>query len=126
MATTQKRGDITKLPVWAQEHIKEITRERETAIRALNKYVDSQTKAPFYIQELECTGEQQGPSSKKRYIQTNQIEVEYAGVHLSVHLRDDAVIDLQWGTGGRLAADDVCFQPRSYQSAYLFTKENMR
>lgn len=61
--------DTAKLPKWAQEHIRKIEREREVAVRALNQYVDDQTPAAFYVDEPESTGEQVGPSFKKRYFQ---------------------------------------------------------
>ncbi len=115
---------IAKLPKWAQEHIRNLSRERQVAVDALNKWVDEQTPAPFRIDELECLGEQQGPTRKVRYIQGTRLQVYFADVRLDVTLRDKA-IDLQWGTP-RNHAGDICFQPRSFQSAYLIAKTNMR
>jgi len=34
---------ISKLPRWAQDHIKDLARQRETALEALNSHVDNQT-----------------------------------------------------------------------------------
>lgn len=115
---------IKKLPVWTQELIASLERQREEAIRALNQYVDSQTPSPFFIDELESTGETQGPSQKTRYIQTRRMEVEHAGVHLSILLRDGK-IDLQW-SGVERTSEHIAFVPRSFQSADLLAKENMR
>ena len=39
---------IEKLSKWAQEHIRTLKYERDTAVRALNNYVDGQTESPFY------------------------------------------------------------------------------
>ena len=39
---------LLKLPAWAQEHIKELERERDIAIRALNDYVDNQTESAIF------------------------------------------------------------------------------
>lgn len=116
---------IKKLPVWVQELIADLERQREEAIRALNQYVDNQTPSPFYINELECTGEERGLSQKTRFIQTRKMEVEHAGVRLSILLRDGK-IDLQWESVDRTSVY-VAFVPRSFQSAdLLITKENMR
>lgn len=115
---------IKKLPGWAQELIADLERQRKEAIRALNQYVDDQTPSPFFIDELESTGEETGPSKKTRYIQTRKMKVEHAGVNLSILLRDGK-IDLQWGGAGRLS-QPIAFIPRSFQSADLVAKENMR
>lgn len=115
---------IKKLPVWAQGLVEELVREREVAVRALNQYTDSQTSSPFYIDELECTGEEKGPSKKVRYIQTRKMEVEHAGVHLSILLREGK-IDLQW-SGVEKTSEHIAFVPRSFQSADLIAKESMR
>lgn len=117
-------NDISKLPKWAQDKIKELERQRLTAINALNQYCDSQTPSPFYIDEYESTGEGYGPSSKRRYIQTYKIEVVHQGVWLSVSLREDC-INLQWGNGPH-KHNDVAFIPHSYQNARIVSKENMR
>jgi hypothetical protein len=117
------KPDVSKLPKWAQEYIDKIEREREVAVKALNDYCDSQTKSPVYIQELESTGEQKGPSFKMRYIQTRRIAVEWQGVHMELLLREEG-IGLQW-RGERLNGD-IAFIPRSYQQAYLVAKDKMR
>lgn len=116
--------EVEKLPKWAQEIIKDISRERETAIRALNEYVDSQTPSPFYIDETECLGEQQGPSTKRRYIQAHRITVVYEGVRLDILLRDDT-IDLKWGAPN-FSMDEIAFIPSSFQSARLVSRDKMR
>jgi hypothetical protein len=115
---------IKKLPAWAQELIADLAREREVAVRALNGYLDGQTKSSFYIDNLECTGENTGPSKKTQYIQTHKMEVEHAGVRLSIILRDDR-IDLQWEDVNR-GMSQIAFVPRSYQSAELVAKGNMK
>lgn len=114
-----------KLPKWAQAEINNLKRERETAIRALNRYVDNQTQSEIYIEENESTGEQRGPSRKTRYIQGHRIEFKHAGVSLSVSVYRDGQIELQWG-GGDIHGNEVAFIPTSYQAARLVAKENMR
>ncbi|HDY68749.1 MAG TPA: hypothetical protein ENH85_13290 [Candidatus Scalindua sp.] len=115
--------NVDKLPKWAQSYIKDIERERETAIRALNEYIDNQTKSSFYIDEMECTGEDQGPSVKRRYIQTHKITVVHEKVELNIMLRKRE-IDLNWG-GLNHSCEDVAFIPSTYQSARLVSKDNM-
>ncbi len=114
--------DITKLPKWAQDHIRNLERERDTAIRGLNEYIDNQTKSPFYFSDYLCTGENAGPTSKVVYIQTNQMTVEHAGVQLDLLLRD-GYIDMNWSGEHRV---EVAFIPQMHQSARLVSKENMR
>ena len=114
---------IEKLPKWAQEYIRNIEREREVAVNALNEYVDNQTPSPFFIDEMECTGERKGPTIKRRYVQTHKIEIEHQEVSLRIILRDES-IDLQWS--GEKMLGDVAFIPSSYQSARLVSKGNMR
>lgn len=115
-----------KLPVWAQDYIRKIEREREVAVKALNDYTDESTPSPFYVDELESTGEQAGPSIKRRYIQTHKIAVEWKGVLLEVYLRPDEYgIQLGWSDTGR-ELKHVALVPESFNGAQLITKQNMR
>ena len=116
--------DISRLPKWAQQRIKDLERERETAVRALNEYVDHRTPSPFYTADLVCTGEETGPSSKRVYIQTHHMTVVHQGVELSILLRDDH-IDLGWAASEN-TMKHVAFVPSSYQQAKLMSKEHMR
>ena len=109
---------IKKLPKWAQAYIAKLNRERETAIRSLNKSLDEQTESPFYFYELPSIG---GP--KKKYVQTCRMSVKYAGVILNISLRDS--IQIRWG-GGEYELEQIALIPDSYQSARLVAKENMR
>lgn len=119
------KGDVARLPKWAQEHIRNLEREREAAVNALNLVIDDQTPAAMYVEDWACTGESAGPTTKRRYVQGRTLEIRHDGVALSITLRD-GVIDLQWCQVKRGSGGDVCFQPRSYQQAYLIAKENMR
>ena len=125
MNTSPTPEQIAKLPVWARAHIKNITREREVALKALNRYVDDQTTAPFYIDEMECTGEQQGPSFKRRYVQTSKMAVEFKGVELTIYLREREGIELQWSTPHR-GGGNIAFVPTSFQAATLVPRDMMR
>ncbi len=119
-----------KLPKWVQDHIHTVERERDSALTALNKYVDNQTESPFSIMELECLGEGDGtPSYKQRYIQTHKMEIRAVGVALDIILRDDH-IDLSWGTmeqgWSTRGSGEVCMSPYSYQAIKLISREFMR
>lgn len=117
--------DTSKLPKWAQEHIQKIERQRDDAVKALNEYVDNQTESPFYFEDWVSTGEDSGPTTKRVYIQTNQIVVEYAGVELEILLRkSEDHINLQWHSLDNHTGD-VALIPHMYQSAKLVSKENM-
>lgn len=117
---------MAKLPRWAQEHINEITRQREVAIKALNEWTDAQTPAPFFFDDMQCTGEKTGPTDRRRYVQTHRMIVEHKGVRLDIALRQDGDgIDLQWDTPGRSCRMVACV-PRTFQGMELVAKENMR
>jgi len=114
---------LAKLPVWAQKHISELTRERKVAVQALNKYCDDQTPGPISIQEMECTGEEQGPSFKTRYIQARRATFKWLGIELDVLLREDN-INLSWV--GLNLSTHVAMVPISFQNIHLIPKEKMR
>lgn len=115
---------IEKLPQWAQKHLADVKRQRDVAIRALDRYVAEQTPSPFYTEDLECTGETSGPTQRTRYIQARGISVDHAGVHLDILLRDGQ-IDLNWGAG-RWKNGEVAAIPSSWQALRLVAKDNMR
>ena len=126
---------IAKLPKWAQEHITNLARERETAIRALNDHVDSQTPSQIYWEDYLSTGEGTtgsgvGPTNKRFYVQTNRIVVECAGVQLYVHCHENVPmhhdgIEIKWGDPTGLQ-NMTGFIPTSFQQASLIAYHNMR
>lgn len=121
---------IAKLPRWAQDHIRDIQRHRMVAVRALNEYIDSQTPSAMYVNEYECTGEEQRGSFKRRYVQGRTLTIDHSGVRLAIILRDESAgdrpcIDLQWHDAERDSAH-VALIPSSFQKASLMSKGNMR
>jgi hypothetical protein len=118
--------DTSKLPKWAQEHIANLKRERNTAISKLNEVLDKQKESPFYFDEFVCTGESQGVTPKRVYVQTYKMGVLAHGIRLEVMLRPgDDWIDLSWEDVGRGMAD-VALVPVSFNKVKLISKEKMR
>ncbi len=129
MATTPPAPDTTKLPKWAQDHIETLQRQRDTAVRALRDWTDSQTKQPISVDEVECV-EQGGPSFFTRYIEGKRLTVRWKGVQLEIHLKEDGnmsddAIDLKW-TALTRHSGHVAMVPTSFQSVSLMAKENLR
>ena len=71
--------------VWIKEWIKDLIRERNVSVRVLNDFCDEQTPSSVFYDDMVCTGEEKGPSVKRRYIQSRVIEFEHAGIlgHIS-------------------------------------------
>lgn len=121
MSTKLTDEQMGKLPKWARDYFVDVARERDTALRALNNYVDTQTPSAFYIDELECTGEDRGPTSKRRHIQTHKITVQHNGVRLdvSINCHHPDAISLQWGSERGSCERHVAFIPTSFMAAEL-------
>lgn len=114
--------NLEKLPKWAQAHIRDIQRQRDTAVQKLIEYCDEQIESEFYIDDMVCDGERRGPSIRRRYIQTHAIDVEHLGVHLRILLRDGH-IDVSWEHADRTLGD-VVMQPSSFQAIRIFRPKN--
>lgn len=123
--STPTSEQIEKLPKWAQDHLRNLQRERDVAIRELNEWVDSQTPSAFSVSEMLCIGEQKGPSIKRRYIQGHRMEVVHAGIHLDISLGQESCIRLQWEDERRLCKE-VAMVPKSFNNVELIAKENLR
>lgn len=53
MADDISDEQLQRLPKYAQDYIKQLKRQRDTAVSRLKQFEDDQTPAPFYYQELE-------------------------------------------------------------------------
>jgi len=115
---------IQKLPKWAQDHIRNISRQRSEAIKALNDYTDNQTKSPFYSEHLLCLGEEGKNSFKKIYFQAYQMTVEHAGIKVNIYTSRDDSIEINY-SGEGYSLENICLIPDSYQRIRLITKDNM-
>lgn len=116
--------DISKLPKWAQQLIKELSRERDVAITQLNEYLDDRTESEIFIDDYVSTGENQGPTSKRNYIQGHTVTFVHAGVELDVSVFYDGYIDLKWGPYGHHGYD-VALIPWSHGNVHLVSKDSM-
>jgi len=92
---------LQKLPKWAQEAFNNLQRERDTAVRALNKYLDNETESPIFQEDVLCTGENKGPTFKKRYIQGRRISVDHCGIEVGIYLDDDRIQVIYNGKTGK-------------------------
>lgn len=123
------KNEISKLPKWAQGHFADITRQRDAAVQALKQFEDEQTPSDIFFEDMICDGENIGPTPRKRFIQSHDVNIVAHGVHLRVStqygLTNDESIILQWDTGRGLTGE-VAFIPVSYQCARLITKDKMR
>ncbi len=122
---------LAKLPKWAQDEFNKLERERFCAVRELKEWRDDQTESPVSIHKFVSDGEQQGPGSYTRYVQTRQLEVKWHGVELRISLHDDGPqhdnsIGLSWNGERALGGTQIAFVPTSFQQASLIAKENMR
>lgn len=127
---TFTEAEIQKLPKWAQEKINRLERERNTAVRCLREWTDTQTVQPFSVMEFKCIGEQRGPTQVMRYIKGQRIKATWAGIELEVTLQDgfhqhDKGIQLQWGGTHRVGCH-IAMIPESHQSVSLIHPGNLR
>jgi hypothetical protein len=123
-------SDVSKLPKWAQEKIADLEREKESAIKALKRYLDDQTESPIYVPDHLCLGDGGcGPSHVVRYIQGNKIAVKFGGVELDMLLSEagnqrDCGIHLTFNALSSYSP--IALLPRASNSISLVAKENMR
>lgn len=82
--TIPTKAQIEKLPVWAQERIKCLERERDSAVEKLLEFNDEQTESNVFVQDTVCIGEgtsgresdpekKVGPTFVRRYLQTSRV-----------------------------------------------------
>jgi len=117
-----------RLPKYAQEYIRDLERERETALKVMRKLEDDQTPTKVWESDFESLGERKGPTEVIRYFDCDRLEIESAGVRLSIGgLWDDKEITLSWRPAGEgHPLGDVLFIPTSYQQAKFVALENGR
>ena len=110
--------ELAKLPKWALQKIEMLESERQAAVTALRRYTDEQTESPFRVTELECIGEQTGPTFLTRYIQAHKMEIAWKGVELTVYLKEDGIF-LSWVAENQSVRNFVGLVPLAFQQATL-------
>ena len=108
-----------KLPKWAQGHIEMIERERDAVVRTLQGWEDEQTPSGLWYEDRDGA-KPPGPTSRRRYVQSNSIEGHHEGVWFRLLLRDGEGIDIGYGAR-QYGSGDVILQPRSTQQFRLFS-----
>ena len=116
-----------RLPVWAQDHIVQLKREREAALHQLNKHEQQQEESPFFAESLVCDGERgRGPSARKTYYKTDGVlYAQHAGITLRISVVYEDRIELSWSEGTMHTLGEVAFIPSSHQQARLVHRDNM-
>src|SRR5262245_40263760 len=116
-----------KLPVWAQQYIQKLARERDTAISTLNKLLDAQTRSSVYYDKIVCTGESQtgGPSTKRHYVQSDDITIAAYDVELHVRLDEKhRRLKLSWNDPGHMSTE-IAMIPTQQQQVELVHVDNL-
>lgn len=124
----EKEKRIEKLPEWARDHIKSLTRKANEAVAELKESLDGQTPSGVYYKNyLNST-----KLFTERYMQTREVVVKGHGVYLIARIglggRGDDCLHLSWG-GGRaesLCGNECAFIPTSHQQARIVAKAYMR
>ena len=122
--TTMSKQDMDRLPKWAAAIVRDLQRERDTAVQCLRSWQDGQTESAISIQELVSSGEEQGLTFYTRYVQGHRVRMETAGVYAELYQCKDR-IELRFGAEGNISVD-VAMVPRSFGAVDIVTKENMR
>jgi hypothetical protein len=117
-------SDITRLPRWAQNHIRDLEMRLDSAVRAMNQaYEQSPEKAPFIVHRNACV-KAGGPVTLTQRVEGYSMEVAHAGIELNVMLRDDH-ISLQYHPPRKWIAH-IALVPQSFQQVGLYTLDALR
>jgi len=91
-------NQFNRLPKWARDLINNIRSQRDSAVRALNEMLDSETESPISYTTFVHTGEKDGyarmqtaPQFKKKYIHAKRVDFNHLGLELHVSIRDDHI-----------------------------------
>lgn len=109
-----------QLPMWAQQHIEMLQRQRDAAVRTLEQFTEEQKPQHFYVEDIVCI-KQGAPTTMRRYIHGHFIRYEHRGLEFSISEYDDGV-SIQYGQG-RSGLHNVLMQPTSFQQIKLIYPE---
>jgi len=123
MKDSDLKKRIMRLPKWAKDHIRDLTRQREAAVRALDKFEATQTPSKMWVEDFCSDGKTRGPSTRKLYVQGRRITIEHNDIRLDVLMREEA-LDLQWSRG-KSRGGDIPMIPRSYGQVWLVNPKDL-
>ncbi len=113
-------NDITKLPKWAQERIRNLERQRIAAVEALDDFEAAHATGPVTVHQM-VSDKSGGPSSRKVRFDAHWLTIEHAGVALDITLADDE-IRVSYTQGKSMPSSPVYLQPTSFQQFKLKAK----
>jgi hypothetical protein len=116
---------LARLPKWAQQEIRKLQRQRDAAVRKLNEMEDSQTPSRVWTEDIVHLADK-GPQFVRQYFQAEKLEIEHAGVSLSIRglHHGSKQINLTWNAVSR-AIGPIYFVPEAFQQARLVAPENV-
>jgi hypothetical protein len=97
--------DVTKLPGWAQRLIRDLQRQRDTAVEALHRYQDDQTESDIWTDDLLCVA----PGSPERSLRFIQARSIYFRTHKDGVSRDRSEVQIHLGRDEKSHVVQVTF-----------------
>lgn len=113
-------GDISKLPKWAQEQMMDLERQRREAVLALEDFTSKNDTGPVRCRLMVSDGESRGPTHREVRFDARWVEIEHAGVDLSLTLAGDE-IRVAYSTT-KSPSGCVYLKPTSFQQFSLKNK----
>jgi hypothetical protein len=111
-------SDVSKLPKWAQDRIRDLERERDTAVTALREAEDAQTPSRIWYDDYHCLGERQGPSSVRHYVQTRRVTFQMGQREVTVGYDNHANLYLNADRG-------LFFTPIAHNKIEIYAEEQV-
>jgi hypothetical protein len=113
-----KQQNIESLPKWAQERIRDLERERDTAVGALRDAEDAQTPSRIWYDDYHCLGEQRGPSNVRHYVQTRKVTFQMGEREVTVGYDNHANLYLSADRG-------LFFTPIAHNKIEIYAEEQV-
>jgi len=112
---------IAKLPVWVQEHIRDLERRGDNATAKARQLSDKQTVTNIWVEDY---GAELG--HQREYVQGESIVMVGNNVCLRVDTYRDGNLDLSWSEGTTpYGGGEVALIPTAHQQARLVAWDRM-
>lgn len=111
--TEPTKDKIAKLPMWAQDHIRNLQRALDVSKQQMTDFCDSQSPSLIWYEELVCDAVSGGPSHRRVYLQTHRV------VFGNDSQRDKTMtvaIDMDNADVYQITAGEMQIKPRAYNS----------